>query len=212
MVCLTIADKVWNLAGGSNCLKFNCNLAPEGRSVQTVKRWTMNYTTWRNYMTTSKVLVVAALVLGFSTVSLANDAGCGLGSLVIQKNAKLSQTLAITTNASFSSQIFGITSGTSNCSSNEFVDVSNKDAAKYAEANFQNLRVDMARGKGENLSAFAQLIGCSNSSVPAFGQMARAHYQNIFPSANVTPVQMMKAVDQAVHSDAQLANTCTSAG
>ena len=157
-----------------------------------------------------KTLIV--IVLSLSSVSvLAGDAGCGLGSMIIQKNAKLSQSLALTTNMTLLNNLFGITSGTSNCSSSEFVGIGNKDAAKYAEANFQNLRVDMARGQGENLAALAQLLGCSDASVPAFGQMTRARYQNIFPSTAVTPVDMIKAVDQEVHGDSQLARECTKA-
>jgi hypothetical protein len=158
-----------------------------------------------------KTLACGGLVLSFSTLALANDAGCGLGSLVIQKNSKLSQSAALTTNNLTLTNFFGITSGTSNCGASEFVKVNNKDAAKYAEANFQNLQVEMARGKGENLSALAQLLGCNDASIPAFGQLTRSKYQNIFPSSEVNPVQMLNSVDQAVHSDSQLSKVCTKA-
>src|SRR5690348_11977029 len=43
-------------------------------------------------------------------------AGCGLGSLVFGPNdAPVAQVLAATTNGTFASQTFGISSGTSNC-------------------------------------------------------------------------------------------------
>ena len=47
--------------------------------------------------------------------AMAQDAGCGLGSMIIQENTKVMQLLAATTNGSFGSQTFGISTGTSNC-------------------------------------------------------------------------------------------------
>jgi hypothetical protein len=72
--------------------------------------------------------------------------------------------------------------------------MNDQEATKYAEANFQSIRVDMARGQGESLTAFAELLGCSGSSIAALGQTTQSHYAEIFSSDQVTPIQMVKSV------------------
>ena len=67
-------------------------------------------------------------------MSYAGDAGCGLGGLIIQKNSKILQLLAVTTNHSFLSQEFGITFGTSGCSASGLVMNEKKMAVVYDQA------------------------------------------------------------------------------
>ena len=68
-----------------------------------------------------KLVLVGALVLSlvsFSGSAFAagyGDAGCGLGSIVFGSEQGGVQVLAATTNGTFYSQTFGITTGTSNC-------------------------------------------------------------------------------------------------
>ncbi len=157
--------------------------------------------------------VCASLIAGVGVSSSAwatGDAGCGLGSMIIQNNTKVSQTLALTTNNTLLTNFFGITSGTSNCSASQLVK-NDIEAEKYAEANFQNLRVDMARGQGENLSAFGQLLGCQDSSLADFGQMTRTHYSEIYPQSDVTPVQMILSIRAQMAKESALAQGCARA-
>src|SRR6476620_4123342 len=73
-------------------------------------------------------------------------AGCGLGSLIFGPvNTPGAQILAATTNATFGSQTFGITSGTSNCVSGGVVALDREQTA-FAEVNFNDLKRDMASG------------------------------------------------------------------
>ena len=154
-----------------------------------------------------KTLSAFGILSLLAPFSFANDAGCGLGSLIITKNAKLSQSLALTTNATFSSQLFGITSGTSNCSASGLVQ-NNPAAIHYAEANFQNLQVEMARGEGENLAAFAQLMGCSDPGISVFGAHMRARYAAVFPADSTTPEQLVKTVSQELSQSHPLSELC----
>ncbi len=156
-----------------------------------------------------RILLASVLIVGFASAAFANDAGCGLGSLIIQKNSKLSQLFAITTNATFSSQVFGITTGTSNCSASGLV-YNYKEATVYAEANMPSLKVEMARGEGENLSAFAQTMGCHDSA--AFGKMTKTKYQTIFPSSDVDAHQMLSNVRTEIEKDPSLKQICPVAG
>ncbi|MCK6599105.1 MAG: DUF3015 domain-containing protein [Bdellovibrionaceae bacterium] len=127
-----------------------------------------------------KILAVVAGVT-FSALNLfaAGDAGCGLGSVVISKNSKGLQLVALTTNGSFSSQPLGITSGTSNCSSSGIVS-NEKEIEYYVEVNKSELLKDMAKGDGESLDAFASLYGCQTaSSKKEFKEITKSQFEII---------------------------------
>jgi len=155
-----------------------------------------------------------SLVLGFfvlmgSWAFAYGPSGCGLGSLIIQKDTIVSQTLAETSNAFLLTQFFGITSGTSNCNSNGFV-LREKEAEHFAEANMQNLEVEMAKGHGESLSAFAQILGCDQQTISSFGRMSQSHYEEIFPKAESQAPQFIKSVEKQMVNDPVLRSGCLS--
>jgi hypothetical protein len=151
--------------------------------------------------------ILMGMVALFSVVTwAAGDAGCGLGSLVMQKNSKVSQILAMTTNGTFSSQLFGITSGTSNCSSNAIVK-NKSEAIRYAEANFENLKIDMARGQGESIFSVGSLLGCQGQSLVEFSRMTQKNFSEIVPE-NAAPAQVIDALDQKIKNDQNLFSGC----
>lgn len=152
--------------------------------------------------------ILTVLFLGISTLSYAGDAGCGLGGMVMQKQSKVSQTLAVTTNGTFLNQLFGITSGTSGCASSSIVQ--NKvEAIKYAEANFENLKVDIARGEGESLTSVGTLLGCQGAALKDFTQMSQKNFSDIVPT-DAKPAQVIDALDQKIQSDKTLSSQCLS--
>lgn len=131
-------------------------------------------------------MLAVLLVSGFSTFAMANDAGCGLGSLIIKSNGKLTQLLALTTNGSFFSQIFGITSGTSGCSSKGLVQ-NDKAIQYFVEVNQEDLTHEIAQGQGEKLNTLASLHGCSTeANVKLFAESAQAHFPALVPRASTT--------------------------
>ncbi len=87
--------------------------------------------------------------------------GCGLGSLIWKKNTVVSALFRLTTNHSFSSQLFGITTGTSGCSKHNIV-LKTKEPLYYVEVNKEELLLDMAKGEGEILTGMSNALGCSN--------------------------------------------------
>jgi hypothetical protein len=138
-------------------------------------------------------------------------AGCGLGAVIFGPlNEPGAQVLAATTNATFSSQTFGISSGTSNCVSGGVVAVDREQTA-FAEVNFTDLKYDMASGGGQYLSAFATLLGCSDGTKPALAKMMQARYEALLPSDRTTPVELIAAVHAQIGADPQLAVGCTGA-
>ena len=98
-------------------------------------------------------------------------AGCGLGSLLIKDNTTLMQVIAATLNGT-GYQTFGITSGTSNCTSGGVVKAQREQAA-FAEVNFQDLKRNMATGGGEFLTSFSSLLGCEESAKPVLAKMTQ---------------------------------------
>src|SRR4051812_6913661 len=132
-------------------------------------------------------------------------AGCGLGSLVFGGvDAPGVQILAATTNATFASQTFGITSGTSNCISGGVV-VAEHEQAAFAEVTFDDLKRDMAAGGGEFLSSFATLLGCEPTARPALAHMTQARYETLLPSESTTPIELVVHVKSAIAADPVLA-------
>jgi hypothetical protein len=147
-------------------------------------------------------------LLGLSTTALAyGPAGCGLGSLIMTKDSILSQALASVTNLTLLNQFFGITSGTSGCNTNGFV-MREKEAEAFAEANMQNLEVDMARGHGESIAAFAQILGCGQNAISDFGRMTQIHYESIFPKANVDAPSFIRSVEVEMLKDTPVRQGC----
>lgn len=153
-------------------------------------------------------LAIFALVsmLGFS--AFAGDAGCGLGSLIITKNSKLLQLFALTTNGSFFSQGFGITSGTSGCSASGLV-YNDKQIEYFVEVNQEDLSREMAQGRGDKLATLALLNGCaSEQSQAAFASFAQKSYGRIVPAASTTSTEMVSNLKTELGSQAELNQLC----
>jgi len=148
-----------------------------------------------------------SLSLGASAVAAKGygAAGCGLGSIVFGNKPGLVQVLAATTNGTFYSQTLGITSGTSNCSdSGAFQE---KQREVFAAVNMSGLEQEMAAGKGEKLTAFANLFGCPVSSAEQFGSMTRKNFEKLVRHTD-EPSSLVKMIKQNIASDKTLAVAC----
>ena len=156
------------------------------------------------------ILAIIGTVLFSSSAFAAGygDAGCGLGSLLFDKQPGPVQILAATTNGTSNNQSFAITSGTSNCDAKGF-DTTRLEQEQFVENNFSGLAKDMATGQGEQLTALAGLMGCPTAQQPRFDTVAQQNYQAIFASDSTTPVDVLTAVRSVVASDSELSTTCT---
>ncbi len=116
-------------------------------------------------------LLAILLMSAFSFAHAAEigTAGCGLGNVVFGTE---SQVLAATTNGSSYTQLFGITSGTSNCVDSQM----SAQLNNFVESNKIALAKEAARGEGETLAGLAQIVGCKAD----FGTQIKSHYQQIF--------------------------------
>jgi hypothetical protein len=129
-------------------------------------------------------------------------AGCGLGSIVFGAKPGIIQIFAATTNGTFDSQTFGITTGTSNC-----VDAPSSAGAtaSFIQTNREVLAKDISRGTGETITTLSTLAGCKNPD--AVGKTLQSKYRDIFPNAEVTNVEVSGRVVSILRKDTEL--SCT---
>ena len=132
-------------------------------------------------------------------------AGCGLGSIALGDKPGFTQVFAATTNSTFGSQTFGISSGTSNCDTTGHNGA--HAAAAFIYANREALEKDIARGNGETLSGLTQVLGCSDSSV--IGKKLQGNFGKIFPSQDVSTDHVVDSIMGEVRIDPSLAAQCS---
>lgn len=153
-------------------------------------------------------LILATILTLFVSSAFAGDAGCGLGSVIIQKNSKGLQLLAMTTNSFFLTQPLGITSGTSGCSSSGIVQ-NDKQMEYFVEVNHADLSREMAQGQGEKLNTLAALNGCATPEAQAaFAGMAQGSFSKIVPSADVKATEMVQNIKTQAAADQKVTQLC----
>ena len=125
-------------------------------------------------------------------------AGCGLGSLVFQNQPGAVQILASTTNGTFGSQTFGITTGTSNCGAGLMA----QGTKSFVEANREALAKDIARGQGEAIGALTVINRCADSR--AVGAALQARFGAIFPTEDASSDHVTGVILETLHANAAL--------
>ncbi len=134
--------------------------------------------------------------------------GCGLGKLAWQNYPHQKtigiQTMEATTNGLAGNQTFGISSGTSGCT-NDGKFWAQEKVNVFAALNFENLAQDMAQGHGEHLASLATLMGIPAAQQPAFFAMTQEKYASLVTAGEISPVAMVKALNEAVATHPMLA-------
>jgi hypothetical protein len=161
-----------------------------------------------------KVLMLSVAVLFGMQAGLAMAAnpdtgpGCGLGKLAWgdYKGQKeiAPQVLMATTNGTFGSQTFGISTGTSGCTNDGKV-MSEHKTTMFAQLNFENLSQEMAQGQGEHLASLASLMGVPAEHQAAFFAMTQERYTSLVKTGEASPVAMVKAINDAIATHPVLA-------
>lgn len=167
---------------------------------------------------TKQVLVLSGAVLFGLQAGIAMAAnpdtgpGCGLGKLAWsdyahQKNIA-PQVMMATTNGTFGSGTFGISSGTSGCTNDGKV-MAEQKTTLFAELNFENLSQEMAQGQGEHLASLATLMGVPAEHQAEFFAMTQERYTSLAKTGEVSPVAMVKAINSAIATHPVLAQVST---
>lgn len=143
-----------------------------------------------------------AVALPFAASAHAvSDAGCGLGSVLLEgQDGLVMNVLAVTLNGTSGNQTFGMTTGTLNCSTENSL----LALQSFVNDNLDTLAVDAARGEGESLDTLATLWGVKASDKAAFSQATQARFSDIFSSDSVTAEQVLENMNRVVSEDQQL--------
>lgn len=154
-----------------------------------------------------KVILLAVLTLGLFSAANSfaggyGEAGCGLGSVVFEGKRGFVQVFAATTNATFGSQTFGITSGTSNCGGGG----TSPTTVQYIEANKVSLASEISKGNGETVKGLAEIMGCTDST--KLGAALQKNYAQIFPTQNVGARMINTSIHNVINSNPELKGSC----
>jgi hypothetical protein len=160
----------------------------------------------------SLVALMASLLLFPASIFAAGvggygAAGCGLGSMVMGSDSGFSQVFAATTNGTFGSQTFGITSGTSNCGDHGLVKLE-RERELFAQENYTTLVKEMAQGKGENLSTLASLYQCPASTHQEFGAMVQENFSHLVANDQTTSSELLSQLENQLTRHPKLAKSC----
>jgi len=116
-------------------------------------------------------------------------AGCGIGSVVVMesdfpefmdspKESRLMQIVAAFFNGY---QTFSITTGTSKCKGDK--DFALEEQKVFVAMNFNGLKADAARGSGDYLSTWSELLGCDGLQIDKFGAAIQQNFDEVFASS-----------------------------
>jgi hypothetical protein len=154
------------------------------------------------------VLGIALVPLSAASVWAAHPdtgPGCGLGKLAWsdygRQKSIAPQVMMATTNGTFGSQTFGISSGTSGCT-NDGTIMSQYKAEVFAAANYETLSQEMARGGGEHLASLAELMGVPEERRSEFFAMAQNQYATLVASGRTTPAAMIETLQSGLNRSA----------
>lgn len=130
-----------------------------------------------------------------------NGPGCGLGKLAwsdFKRQKDIApQVLMATTNGTFGSTTFGISSGTSGCTNDGKVWAEERTNV-FVAATFDGLTAEMAKGEGEHLASLATMMGIAPEDQPEFFAMAQSRYQELIQVGETSPAAMIKALSDAM--------------
>ena len=154
-----------------------------------------------------KVMMIMVLAtVGQTGVSMAygnpdTGPGCGLGKLLwsdFKRQKDIApQVLMATTNGTFGSQTFGLSTGTSGCTNDGKVWAAQKTEF-FVATTFENLAGDMARGQGEHLTALATLLGVPTDQQEMFSTLVQERYRELIARGETSPSALIKALYEAL--------------
>jgi hypothetical protein len=154
------------------------------------------------------VAMQASFAMAASTGTPDTGPGCGLGKVAWQNyphaKTKGSQILMATTNGSFGTQTFGISTGTLGCTDDGRWWAEQK-TTMFAELTYDSLSQEMAQGKGEHLTSLATLMGVPAEQHPVFFTMAQEKYESMVQAGEASPARLVRELSDGISAHPVLA-------
>ena len=139
--------------------------------------------------------------------------GCGLGKLAWgdypNQQAISAQIFMSTTNLTFGTQSFGISSGTSGCTNDGLI-AQNEKMNAFATFNFDDIAQEMAQGHGEHLTSLAALMDIPSDQHEIFFAIAQEKYTTLITEGEASPTAVIKSIYRAMGNYPILVQTATS--
>jgi len=129
-------------------------------------------------------------------------AGCGLGSILLPNGPQFMTSIV---NSLAWNQVFMISSGTSNCESENSRQVMLTQEHFIAQ-NFRDVARDAARGGGDQLKGLAGTLGCEDVDFERFAQLTQKNYDGIFSQPGA--LAALGALKTKISADTQLRSSC----
>ena len=145
-----------------------------------------------------KIFYVSAIMACLASSSYALDStGCGLGSILFQgEKGRVSQVLAVTTNATSGNQTFGITSGTLGCDPEGKITGGTKKVFAFLENNVDAFALDVAKGKGETIDVIASI---ANKDSAETAKILKENFNLLFADENLDVAKLSVQVSQLLN-------------
>lgn len=138
-----------------------------------------------------RAILLSFFLLSGTSALLADNVGCGLGRVLMGGNSdKFSEIMAATSNQSTGSNTSAITSGTSGYQKGAVIGYN--DAQQYLDENFDMVARDMARGEGEYLETFVQLMEIDDTR--KLKQKLRTNFDKIYTHKDITSGEVLTNV------------------
>lgn len=142
------------------------------------------------------------LTMGFISLLSANvyaidSTGCGLGSIVWRGERGVApQILAVTTNGTFGTQTFGITSGTSGCDPNGRITGGTGRIFAFLENNIDQFAFDVAKGNGETIDTIASI---ANKDSAETAKILKDNFDLLFADKDLNVVDLSVKVAELLN-------------
>lgn len=147
--------------------------------------------------------IAAVGVLSVIAFAAQANPGCGLGSQVWKgQDGVVPHVLAATTNGTSGNQTFGMTSGTLGCDASKPI----QSAALFLNDNIDQVAENMATGRGEALTTFAELMGVAEADQAEFITLTQANFGKIFTNGAITTDEVMTNLVNVMQSTDKFAN------
>ncbi len=154
----------------------------------------------------TKIAGIVTAVFWFSTtLSFAGKtSGCGPGSQIFEGQKGLVPNIsAVTTNGTYSSDVFALISGTSGCNPDDVVQTE-YETEIFVKANFDKISEEMSQGQGLFLSSYSKLLNCQADT---FNQVSQQQYDDIFTDM-ATPQKVLQNTQQLIQENPKLQVAC----
>jgi hypothetical protein len=129
-------------------------------------------------------------------------AGCGLGSILLPNGPHFITSFI---NGFAWNQVFMISSGTSNCQSENSRQVM-LEQEHFIANNYRDVARDAAQGQGDTLAGLAKTLGCEDSQQQRFASLAQQNYSSIFSQPGA--LAALHSLKEKISADQQLQSSC----